>query len=365
MVSGYRRVAETYPPKRVLKLEDHMARRPRTLLGLLAVVIACIWLAPASLGGQAAAPRTAWGHPDLQGLWASNSATPFERPKILEGRQVLTDQEVATLRARAAELFDGDTDAAFGDSVFETVLADAKDFSSRDVGTGNYNHFWLVDRWFDSRTSLITDPADGRLPPLTPEGEKRAAARAEQRRLRPADGPEDRSLSERCVTGGLPMTGRGYNSSFQFVQTPNYVVIHMEMMHDARIIPLDGRPHVRSGSGGYMGDSRGRWEGNTLVVETTNLKGGREIQTASPNVRLTERFTRVDAETLQYEFTVNDPETWTRPWTAMILMKPLQGLIYEFACHERNLGLEGILKGHRAQERDAQEAARKTSGASR
>lgn len=350
-----------------------MSHRRLTLMAVLAAVSAVVLLAVERVAGQAPPAatkttaasklslRTPWGDPDLQGIWASNSATPLERPKVLEGRPLLSDQELAVLKARAAELFDGDTDAAFGDSVFEAVLADAKDFKSSDSGTGNYNHFWLVERWFDKRTSLITDPPDGRIPSLTPEGQKRQAARAERRRLHPADGPEDRSLSERCITGSVPMTGRGYNSNYQLLQTPDYLVIHMEMMHDARIIPLDRRPHLSQNIRGYMGDSRAHWEGNTLVVDTANLDASRNFAGASANVHLVERFTRVDADTLHYEFTVNDPTTWTRPWSAMIVMRPAPGLIYEFACHEGNIGMVGILSGHRAQERAAEEAAKKAS----
>jgi hypothetical protein len=320
-------------------------------------------LATAPVAGQSAkAGTTPWGHPDLQGIWASNSATPMERPKVLEGRDRLTDQELAVLRQRAAELFDGETDAAFGDQVFETVLAGAKNFKSSDAGTGNYNHFWLVDRWFDNRTSLIIEPKSGRLPALTAAGQKRAAERAAWRKEHPADGPEDRSVSERCMTGQVPMFGRGYNSNFQIVQTPTHVVINMEMMHDARVISLDGRPHIPNQIRGFMGDARGRWEGKTLVVDTTNLRGGGR-EAGGPSSHLIERFTRVDAETLHYQVTVNDPETYTAPWTALVIMKPTGGTIYEYACHERNDGLAGILRGHRAQERDA--AQKTTSGAGR
>ena len=346
-----------------------MIRRFLASVGVLALVIALVSLAPAPVAGQVqkavakTSPHTQWGDPDLQGIWASNSATPLERPKQLAGRQALTNQEVAALQKRAAELFDGETDAAFGESVFEAALADAKSFKSRDAGTGNYNQFWLVNRWFDNRTSLIVDPSDGRIPTLTPEAQKRQGERTEYGRLHPADGPEDRSLGERCIGRTLPMTGRGYNSNYQIFQAPGYVAINMEMMHDTRIIPLDGRPHIDNDIRGYMGDSRGHWEGNTLVVETTNLKGGRNNDEASENLRLIERFTRVDAETLHYEYTNNDSTTWTRPWTAMIIMKPAPGTgyVYEFACHEGNHGMVGILSGHRAQEKAAEEAAKKGS----
>jgi hypothetical protein len=335
-------------------------------VGALAVTIAVVLLASVPLAGQAPAAatngssqfRTAWGHPDLQGVWASNSATPLERPKALAGKQYLTPAELAALEQAARELFDGDTDAAFGDSVFEAALTKATQFKSNDGGTGNYNHFWLVERNFDNRTSLIVDPPDGRLPPMTEEARKRQVEAAAYRKLHPADGPEDRGLGERCIGAGVPMTGRGYNSNYQILQTPTHVAIYMEMMHDTRIIPLDARPHVSKDILGYLGDSRGRWEGNTLVVETTNFtpKRGQGFRGTSATMHLTEKFRRIDGGTLEYEYTVNDPSTYTRPYTAMIRMSPApgSGKIYEFACHEGNHGMEGILAGHRAQEKAAQ-----------
>jgi hypothetical protein len=345
-----------------------MRRRLLASAGALAAAIALAAVTLTAAPPEGAAKKTAWGHPDLQGVWASNSATPLQRPKELEGRAALTDAELAALQQNAAELFDGETDAAFGDSVFVAALKGAKDFTSNDGGTGNYNHFWLVERTFDRRTSLITDPADGRLPALTPEAERRQAEAAERRRSHPADGPEDRSLGERCIGSGVPMTGRGYNSNYQILQTPDHVVIHLEMMHDTRIIPLDGRPHLNDNVRGYLGDSRGRWEGNTLVVETRNFTGSRtggRRGGASGSLHLVERFTRVSPDVLHYEYTVNDPDTYTRPYTAMIVMTPApgSGKIYEFACHEGNHGMVGILAGHRAQEQAAGEGTvRQSSG---
>jgi hypothetical protein len=305
-------------------------------------------------------PRTADGQPDLQGVWASDSATPLERPEELADKAFLTDEELSTLQARAAVLFNGETDAAFGESVFRAVLADATDFRSRDTQTGNYNQFWLIDRWFDNRTSLIVNPADGRIPPLTPDGQARRQARAEARRPRnvPPSGPEDLG-GMRCLGGGVPMTGRGYNSNYQIVQSPGYVAILMEMMHETRIIPLDGRPHLPTTVRSALGDSRGHWEGDTLVVETTNLKA-RGRNGSSSNLQLVERFTRVDRDTLQYEYTMNDPTTWTRPWTARIFMRPAPGtgVIYEFACHEGNYAIPNTLRGARAQEKAAEHAAK-------
>jgi hypothetical protein len=346
-----------------------MQRRFGAWTGALAVVVLAVF-AQVALAGQAPAakskawtpPRTADGQPDLQGVWANNVATPLQRPKALAGKTVLTEQEVAALKEAAGALFDGGGDAAFGDQVFENALAKAKAFTSTDGKTGDYNHFWLVDRDFDNRTSLITDPADGRIPALTPDAEQKAAARRQRARgegdvfAGRADTWEDRGLSERCITFGAPRLGAGYNSYIQIFQNRDYVTIVQETIHDARIIPLDGRPHVSSSVRQWHGDPRGRWEGNTLVVETTNYSPKSNLMNASENVRVTERFTRVDAETLKYEITFDDPSTWTRPWTLMIPLKHSDEHMYEYACHEGNTGLEGILAGARAEEKRAEQA---------
>ena len=299
-------------------------------------------------------PRTPDGHPDLQGVWANNNATPLERPKELAGRPYLTEQEVAALKKKAHELFDdGNSDAAFGDSVFVSVLQNVKGeksgFKSVDGGTGDYSSVWLVERDFDNRTSLITDPADGRLPALTPEGQKRRDAVAALRNRIP-EGPEDRSLSERCITFGAPRLGAGYNSYYQIVQTADTVVMNMETIHDARIIPLDGRPHLPADVHTWMGDSRGHWEGDTLVVDTTNYKAG-AFMNASDKLHVIERFTLTGPNTLQYQVTVDDPDTWSKPWTAMIPLSHSRDRLFEYACHEGNEGLAGILSGARAEEK--------------
>ena len=347
-----------------------MSRRPLVVASVLTIVAAvslglvsladaqAVGAAPTAAAPAGTSPSTPWGDPDLQGVWASDSATPMERPPSLAGRERLTDEEVALLRQRAGELFNGETDAAFGDSVYAAVLGEAKDFGSTDT-TGNYNQFWLIDRWFENRTSLVVDPPDGLIPPLTPEGQARQQAISAGRdgdggTSGPPAGPEDFGSSLRCTGGRLPMTGRGYNSNYQILQTPGYVVINLEMMHDNRIIPLDGRPHVPSAVRTYMGDARGHWEGDTLVVETRNLKNPERVIAASTGeqLKLVERFTRVDADTLRYEFTVDDPTTWTKPWTAVIFMKPAPGtgVIYEFACHEGNYAIANALRGARLQE---------------
>lgn len=304
-------------------------------------------------------PRTADGQPDLQGVWANNNATPLERPTALAGRPFLTDAEVAALKAKAAELFSGDGDAAFGDDVFLAALSGSKSFTSSDTATGNYNQFWIVDRDFDNRTSLISDPEDGRLPALTPEAQQRRASLQLDRTQRGFNGPEDRALSERCITFGAPRVQAAYNSYVQIFQTRDHVAILMETIHDARIIPLDGRPHIGQNIRQWLGDSVGHWEGDTLVVTTTNYSPKSDFRGAHENLHIVERFTRVSPTRIDYQITATDPTTWVRPWTAMIPLKLAGEEIYEFACHEGNEGMVGILAGARAQEKAAEEAASK------
>ena len=315
-------------------------------------------------------PRGPDGHPIISGVWAHNAATPMERPEELVGRAELTDDELAAMQRASAELFDGNGDAAFGDAVYlaalRNVLGKQKGFTSRDAGTGDYNSFWTVDRWFEKRTSLITNPADGRFPPLTPEGQKRRAAAAERRKLHPFDGPEDIPLGERCVTGSVPMFGgglvAGYNNYYQIVQTPGSVAVNMEMRHDTRMIPLTSRDHLSKNVHLWLGDPIGRWEGDTLVVDSTNFRDDSPVGYggATANMHLTERFSRVGPETLKYEATVDDPSTWTKPWTAVLYMRESKDQIYEYACHEGNEAMSGTLRGERVKEQKA--AGGKSSG---
>jgi hypothetical protein len=208
-----------------------------------------------------------------------------------------------------------------------------------------------VEREWDNRTSLITDPSDGRLPPLTSEAQKRQASVTAIRGRRP-EGPEDRSLSERCITFGAPRLAAGYNSYYQIVQSPDSVAIVMETIHDARIIRLDGSPHPPSAIQTWLGDSRGHWEGDTLVVDTANYKAG-AFMNASEKLHVIERFTRTGPGTLKYEVTVEDPKTWTKPWSVRIPLSRSEDAIYEYACHEGNLSMAGILAGARAEEKAA------------
>ena len=300
-------------------------------------------------------PRTPDGRPDLQGVWANNAATPLERPETLADRGELSDEEVAALEQHARELFNGATDAAFGDSVFEAALAESQGYTSSDTGTGNYNQFWLVDRDFDDRTSLIVDPPNGRVPPLTDAAQARTDAARAYRRDHPADTYTDRDSTDRCITWGVPRIGAGYNSYFQFVQTPDNLAILKELIHDVRIIPIDGQPHLDDRVRQWMGDPRAHWDGDTLVVETTNFSEQSDFRGSAENFHLVERFTRVAPDTLDWELTFTDPTHWTRPWTMLIALKKSDDPVFEFACHEGNHAMTGILGGHRAEEMEAQE----------
>ena len=318
--------------------------RSQCLVGALAVVIVGVLLAPVPVAGQVPTAgaetgksRTSWGDPDLQGVWDFHTLTPLERPDELAGKEVFTAEEAAEfVAARLSEI-------------------QARDYTVPDDIVGNYNQFWF-DRGTTvvgtRRTSRIVDPADGRLPPLTPEAERRAtspeARRVTQagRGIIPPGSWEDLSPGSRCIhhgKAGPPINPGAYNNNIQLFQTPGYVAILNEQIHSVRVIPLDGRPHLGSGIRQWMGDSRGRWEDKTLVVETTNFNGkyaqvGRPTLTSSEHQSLIERFTRVDAGTLLYEYTVTDPATWAESWTAQVTMNKSQDLLYEYACHEGNYG---------------------------
>jgi hypothetical protein len=298
------------------------------------------------------APRAPDGHPDLQGLWTNATITPLERPRELAGKEFFTEQEAAERERR----------------VLDAVSTDRRDGGAEvDVGR-SYNELWRERGGLLRRTSLIVDPPDGRLPPLTPEAQKREVARREDRRRRgpdPADSWTDRNLAERCITRGAPKLPGGYNNNFQIIQTPGYVMIFHEMIHEARIIPLDGRPHAGQNIRLWLGDSRGHWEGDTLVLDTTNFNDKIISNSfnccpgAGSNLHVIERFTRTSADTIDYRYTVDDPSTYTRPWTAAVPMTRIEGPLYEYACHEGNYAMIGILSGARAKEKSAAEAAKK------
>ena len=318
------------------------------------LLTAAICLAATTAGAQPAAtdaPRTAWGAPDLGGIWDFRTMTPLERPRDLEDKAVWTAEEAAAYEANVLERRDRNPLSA----------------------TSVHAAWWLdngTELTEDRRTSLIVDPPDGRIPPMTPEARRRQEAhgvdrpvRLRQSRNSPAEGPEDLGVGERCLIGfstGPPITPSAYNNNLMVFQTADHVVLLTEMVHEARVVPIDGRPHLPDGIRQWLGDSRGHWEGDTLVIESTNFTA----RTGSFNtlglalgsgetLRLVERLTRVDADTLRYEFTIDDPHTFTRSFTAAIPMRRADAPLYEFACHEGNRGLEGMLRGARAEERPA------------
>ena len=320
-------------------------------VGAIAAVIVGLWIGAAN--GQAPGsylPRTSWGDPDLQGTFTNKTITPFERPIALAGKEFLTVEEAAELeQVRAAE------NAARDDEVPADIV-------------GNYNTHWF-DRGTTvvgtRRTSIIVDSPDGRLPALTPEARKKAPSPEEVQRLEGArrgrgliDTWEDLDLNDRCIlwpTAGPPMLSSAYNNNYQILQTPEYVAIVIEMIHDVRIIPLDGRPHVERGLRQWLGDARGHWEGDTLVVETTNFSDKTVIRAANnarptETLRVVERFRRVNADTLEYRFTIEDPKTWTRPWTGEVPWTRISDKLYEYGCHEGNYSMVTMLAGSRTSE---------------
>jgi len=325
----------------------------RTLTAVCGLILANF-----ALLANADISRTQDGRPDLQGVWANNSATPLQRPEALGDKSELSDEEVKNFQARHDELFDGEGEAAFGDDVFYSLLECDEEHDSYYPTTGNYNHFWVVDREFENRTSLIVDPPNGRMPELTPRAKELAKAAAEYAALHPADSYTDRINSDRCITFGVPFIGAGYNGYFQIVQTTEHVAILQEMAHETRLIPLDGRDHIPTGLRQWNGDSRGQWDDDTLIIKTRNFSSkSRFVGQSSENLLLTERFTLLDADTLQWVLTVEDQGTWSQPWTLAINLKKSEQPIFEYACHEGNLSMEGILAGARAEEMAAAQSA--------
>ena len=320
-----------------------------------AAMAAVLTLAPVAAFGQDGytAPRTPFGQPDLSGIWMNNSATPMERPEQLAGKASLTDEELAELTQRIAEFRDNEQAGdLLGDRLVQQALGNPE-FQDFDVITGNYNAFWLVERHLDNRTSLIIDPPDGRIPALTEEAAARAAERRAYLAEHPSDGPEDRTLGDRCLHFDVPRMGAGYNSYFQLVQTPTHVAIFQEMGHFTRVIPIDGRAHIDDDIRQWAGDARGRWEGDTLVVETVNYSPRTRFSGATENLHLVERYTRVGPDVLRHEITLNDADTWTRPWTVELLHESTMDPIFEYACHEGNYSMPGILGGARLEEQEA------------
>ncbi len=315
--------------------------------GLAAASVVAVAVASAAAGTEARMP-VVQGQRDLQGIWSNATITPLERPKDLAGKEFFTEAEAIAYEKR----------------VLEESNKDRRDGTPEaDVGRA-YN-----DSWWDRgtkvvstrRTSIIVDPPDGKIPPLTPQAQKAVSARVAVSQ-RPAGGPEDRGLPERCIlwpTAGPPMLSSAYNNNYQILQTPGYVVIFIEMIHDVRIIPLDGRPHLPGNIRQWMGDPRGHWEGNTLVVDSTNFTAKNPFRGSDRNLHLIERFTRTDPDTILYRFTVDDPTAFTRTWTGEVPLTKTPGPIYEYACHEGNYSMTNILSGARAEDKAAEEAAKK------
>ena len=332
-----------------------MSYRQLRLLAVPVMALVTPVLAVTSVAGQTAVsdtarrvaevPMTPWGDPDLQGIWSSSGATPMERPDGYQGRETLSDEEVAVIRS-------------------ETAARDARLWHAEARRTeaggnvGAYNNLWMERGARTNRTSMLVDPPDGRFPPLTPAGKIASTGRP-----RGDDSWEDRHIWERCVTrGGMPnaMFPRSYNNNMQVFQAPGYVVMLLEQVHEVRIVPLDNRPPLPGNIGQWNGDSRGHWDGDTLVVVTRNLD--HRVSALQPwsvfnsrsgsgeSMTLVERFTRVDGDALEYEVQVTDPQMYTRPWTVAYPFSRTSDLMFEYACHEGNVGMEGILSGGRAED---------------
>ena len=330
-----------------------MIRRRRPVVTAVLAAVACATLVAAQSSSQEAAPkphpgrahttpRTPWGDPDLQGIWSNATPTPLERPSQFSGKAQLSDEEAAQIGEEQAKVRSTDNTPKAGDP-------------------GTYNETWWERGKLLKQTALVVDPADGKIPALTPQAEQ--AARARQAALNgrgPSDSWEDRNLHERCILyHGVPPLPTGYNNNYQILQTRNYVAILHEMIHEIRIIPLDGRPHVGPNIRQWMGDSRGHWDGDTLVVDTTNFNpaAGGLYELARTNLRGTgetlhvvERFTRKGND-IDYRFTVEDPKTFTRPWSGSIPMSVVEGPIFEYACHEGNYAMADMLRGARTTEK--------------
>ena len=318
-----------------------MLYRILTPMGMPLIAIGLIVSIPASGQTPAKKWRTPWGDPDLQGSWSNSTTTPLERPAKYAGREFMTAAELA--ERRAAE-----------------KAANAK---RDDPGQAPSGFAWFEGGSPDGRTSLIYDPPDGKIPPLTPEGEKRQAELNKSfqraRNNGPYDGPEDMEIRTRCIIRDpLPRVPGGYGNSYEIVQAPGSVAIYHEAIHDTRIIPLDGRPHLDPSVRQWFGNPRGHWEGDTLVVETTNFNDQTSFQASTQNLHLVERWTRVSDDRIDYRFTVSDPATWTKPWSAVIPWSTT-GPLYEYACHEDNIDMYGILTGARAHDQKTTESGKK------
>jgi hypothetical protein len=319
----------------------------RFRLAAFALAAALLTVSPLAQTKKSELPRTPDGHPDLQGIWDFRSATPLERPARFAGREFMTPEEVVEYEKLALAREDG-----------------RPPDDARSVEDQSVHPVWWLDYGKKvvktARTSLIVDPPDGKMPSQTQQARDRLAARrAEARTHGPADSYENRSLFERCLTRGVPemLLPGPYNNNLQIVQTPQYVILHTEMIHEARVVSMDGRAHTAAAMRAWLGDPRGRWDGDTLVVDSTNFTDRTNFRGSGASLHLVERFTRIDADTLEYRFTVDDATTWTRPWTVAFPMTRTDGPMYEYACHEGNYGLRDILSGARWEEKAAADTA--------
>jgi len=314
-----------------------------------ALVIGIVCLAPAPAVAQTSStktytpPKTPDGKPDLSGVYTNASVAPLERPKDLGSKEFFTKEEADAYEKAALNRREVVAPGTYGDVHYNMAQFGLEKGQSKVPST--------------IRTSLIVGP-EGRVPPMLPAAQQRAAARQAANRGHEFDGPENRGLAERCIlwgNEGPPMLPQGYNSNLQIVQGEGYVAIEQEMIHDVRIIPTDGRPHLPADVHQWLGDSRGHWEGNTLVVDTTNFTDKTALRGSGENLHVVERFTRTDADTVKYEFTVSDPTTWEKSWSGEVLMSKIDGPIFEYACTEGNYGMRNNLSGARADEKKAAE----------
>ena len=329
-----------------------MSHRVVTSRAAVAVLVLGVSLGAVSASAQTDAPQTSWGRPDLQGVWDFRTITPLERPERLGDQEFLTEEEAANLDQAAVDR----NTRLWGQDAERTESGGNVDSRGRGEAPGSYNQFWIDSgtRTIDTRrTSLIIDPPNGRMPGLTSAGQRGADERRDRRANPVTDSWADFSAGVRCILGfnaGPPFTPSAYNNNMQLFQTEDHVAIMTEMVNTSRVIPLDGRPGLDAGVRQWSGDSRGHWEGDTLVIETRNFAAKRKWRGTTEGMRLVERLTRVDAETLLYEFTVDDPAIWTSPWTASVPLRLNPEPVFEYACHEGNYSMPVMLGGARVEE---------------
>jgi hypothetical protein len=325
------------------------------LMGGFALLATAALAVPGAAQGKASTPpRTPDGKPNLAGLYSFSTITPLQRPEALAGKATLDEEEAAA--------FEASENTRLNRDLFDPIKGQpSAGYAPRaEGGVLSYNEFWYErgsKLTNDKRTSLIVNPLDGRIP-LTDAARRRVAEMRRRSDAGIGDSAEERTLADRCIIGfnsGPPMVPGSYNNNLQIVQAPGVVVIINEMVHNARIIPTDGRPHTAFRQ--WTGDSRGRWEGDTLVVETINFRRETSLQGSTADTRVVERFTRVDNDTIKYEFTVSDPSSYIRPWSAMVPMSRIEGPLFEYACHEGNYALTNILAGARAKEKEKAEGS--------